>query len=138
VVRFAETNGFETNTPRPTAWPYRDWVIRSFNSDLPYDRFVFAQLAGDTVGMDAATGFLVAGPWDEVKSPDPVLTANQRADELHDVVSTVGSTFLGLTVGCARCHGVSYALGSENRDLPAFVAIPDPRGGAPGRPEQLG
>jgi hypothetical protein len=108
VVRFAESNGFETNTPRPNAWPYRDWVIRSFNQDKPYDRFVFEQLAGDTVGADAATGFLVAGAWDEVKSPDPVLTANQRADELHDLVSTVGSTFLGLTVGCARCHGHKF------------------------------
>ncbi len=104
AVRFAESNGFEMNTPRPTAWPYRDWVIKSFNEDKPYDRFVFEQLAGDTVGADAATGFLVAGAWDEVKSPDPVLTLNQRADELHDMVSTVGSTFLGLTIGCARCH----------------------------------
>ena len=104
AVRFAESNGFETNTPRPNAWPYRDWVIKSLNEDMPYDRFVFQQVAGDTVGADAATGFLVAGAWDEVKSPDPVLTANQRADELHDVVATVGSTFLGLTIGCARCH----------------------------------
>ena len=104
VVRFAESHGFETNTVRTTAWPYRDWVIRSLNEDKPYDRFVFEQLAGDTVGADAATGFLVAGAWDAVKSPDPVLTANQRADELHDVVSVVGSAFLGLTVGCARCH----------------------------------
>jgi hypothetical protein len=104
AVRFAESNGFETNTPRPNAWQYRDWVIKSFNDDKPYDRFVFEQLAGDTVGADAATGFLVAGAWDEVKSPDTVLTLNQRADELHDMVSTVGSTFLGLTVGCARCH----------------------------------
>ena len=104
TVRFAESNGFETNTLRPNAWPYRDWVIKSFNDDKPYDRFVFEQLAGDTIGADAATGFLVAGAWDAVKSPDVVLTSNQRADELHDIVSTVGSTFLGLTVGCARCH----------------------------------
>ena len=54
--------------------------------------------------MDEATGYLVAGADDQVKSPDPVLTAQQRADELHDMVSTAGSTFLGLTVGCARCH----------------------------------
>lgn len=104
AVRFAESNGFETNQPRPNAWPYRDWVIASLNADLPYDRFVRAQLVGDRTGNDAATGFLVAGPWDQVKSPDPVLTAQQRADELHDIVGTVGSTFLGLTVGCARCH----------------------------------
>lgn len=104
IVRYADSNGFEMNQPRPTAWPYRDWVIRAANADLPYDQFVFHQLAGDTVGQDAATGFLVAGPWDQVKSPDPVLTANQRADELHDLVGTVGATFIGLTVGCARCH----------------------------------
>ncbi len=104
VVRFAETHGFEMNQPRANAWPYRDYVIRAFNEDKPYDRFILEQLAGDALGADAATGFLVAGPWDQVKSPDPVLTANQRADELHDIVSTTGSAFLGLTVGCARCH----------------------------------
>src|SRR6266516_3272845 len=104
VVRFAETTGFEVNTPRPNAWPYRDYVIRAFNQDKPYDQFVVEQIAGDVFGEDTATGFLVAGPDDKVKSPDPVLTANQRADELHDMVSTTGSAFLGLTVGCARCH----------------------------------
>jgi len=104
AVRFAETHGFEMNNPRPNAWPYRDYVIRAFNDDKPYDRFMLEQLAGDLLGEDAATGFLVAGPWDQVKSPDPVLTATQRADELHDMVSTTGSAFLGLTVGCARCH----------------------------------
>lgn len=108
VVRFAESNGFETNQPRPNAWPYRDWVIASWNADRPYDRIVFDQLAGDTTGADAATGFLVAGPWDQVKSPDPVLTAQQRADELHDMVATTGSAFLGLTVGCARCHAHKF------------------------------
>jgi len=108
VVRFAESHGFEMNQPRPSAWPYRDYVIRAFNEDKPYDRFVIEQLAGDAVGVDEATGFLAGGPWDQVKSPDPVLTANQRADELHDMVSTTGSTFLGLTVGCARCHNHKF------------------------------
>ena len=104
VVRFAETHGFEMNNPRPNAWPYRDYVIRAFNDDRPYNQFLTEQLAGDTLGVDEATGFLVAGPWDQVKSPDEVLTKNQRADELHDMVSTVGSAMLGLTLGCARCH----------------------------------
>jgi hypothetical protein len=104
VVRFAESNGFETNTNRPNAWPYRDYVIHAFNEDKPYDRFVIEQLAGDALGVDAATGFLVAGAYDEVKSPDVGLTLQQRADELHDMVATSCSTFLGLTVGCARCH----------------------------------
>jgi len=108
VVRFAETTGFEVNTPRPAAWPYRDYVIRALNEDKLYDRFIIEQLAGDVFGEDAATGFLVAGPDDLVKSPDPVLTANQRADELHDMVSTTGSAFLGLTVGCARCHNHKF------------------------------
>ena len=108
VVRFAESHGFEMNQPRANAWPYRDYVIRAFNEDKPYDQFVTEQLAGDAFGVDEATGFLVAGPWDEVKSPDPVLTANQRADELHDMVSTTGSAFLGLTVGCARCHNHKF------------------------------
>jgi mono/diheme cytochrome c family protein len=104
VVRFAESNGFETNTARPNAWPYRDWVIESFNADKPFDLFMKEQLAGDSLAADAATGFLVGGAWDQVKSPDPVLTATQRADELHDIVSTTGSALIGLTIGCARCH----------------------------------
>ncbi len=104
VVRFAETSGFEVNTPRPNAWRYRDYVIRAFNEDKPYDQFVREQLAGDAMGADEATGFLVGGAADLVKSPDPVLTANQRADELHDMVNTTSSAFLGLTVACARCH----------------------------------
>jgi len=104
VVRFAESDGFETNQPRPNAWRYRDYVIDAFNADKPYDQFIREQLAGDALGADVATGFIVGGPWDRVKSPDPVLTAQQRSDELHDMVATTGSVFLGLTVGCARCH----------------------------------
>ena len=108
VVRFAESHGFEMNWERPAAWPYRDYVIKSFNNDKPFDRFAREQLAGDVLGADEATGFLVAGAWDQVKSPDPVLTAQQRADELHDVIGTTGSAFLGLTVGCARCHNHKF------------------------------
>jgi hypothetical protein len=108
VVRFAESHGFEMNQPRPNAWPYRDHVIRALNEDRPYDRFAREQLAGDLLGADEATGFLVAGAWDQVKSPDPALTAQQRADELHDIVSTTGSAFLGMTVGCARCHNHKF------------------------------
>lgn len=108
AVRFAESDGFETNKPRANAWPYRDYVIDALNSDKPYDRFVIEQLAGDALGVDVATGFLVGGANDVVKSPDPVLTAQQRADVLHDLVSTTSSTFLGLTVGCARCHNHKF------------------------------
>lgn len=108
VVRFAESNGYETNLPRTNAWPYRDYVIRSFNEDKPYDKFVTDQLAGDQMGEDAATGFIVGGAWDAVKSPDVNLTMQQRMDELHDMVATTSSTFLGLTVGCARCHNHKF------------------------------
>lgn len=108
VVRFAETNGFETNVERPNAWRYRDYVIEALNSDKPYDQFVLEQLAGDALGADSATGFLVGGPWDQVKSPDPVLTAMQRSDELADITNTTGTAFLGLTVGCARCHNHKF------------------------------
>jgi mono/diheme cytochrome c family protein len=108
VVRFAETTGFEVNTPRDNAWPYRDYVIRSLNEDKPYDQFVREQLAGDQFGEDAATGFIVGGSNDMVKSPDVVLTSQQRSDELHDMVATTGSAFLGLTVGCARCHNHKF------------------------------
>ncbi len=104
AVRFAESDGFETNQPRPNAWPYRDYVIRALNEDKPYDRFILEQLAGDQLGVDEATGFLVGGPYDRVKSPDINLTLMQRGDELHDIINTTASTFLGLTVGCARCH----------------------------------
>jgi hypothetical protein len=122
LARFAETNGFETNTPRPNAWPYRDWVIRAFNEDMPYDAFLFAQVAGDTVGEDAATGFLVAGAMDEVKSPDVVLTRNQRQDELTDMVNAVSTGFLGLTVACARCHDHEFDPLSQ-RDFFAVQAL---------------
>lgn len=141
VVRFAESHGFEMNQPRENAWPYRDYVIRAFNGDKPYNRFIVEQLAGDAFGVDEATGFLVGGPWDQVKSPDVVLTRNQRADELHDIVSTTGSAFLGLTVGCARCHDHKfdpipqtdyYAIkacfaGVQHGDRPLIRPDSDPR-----------
>ena len=122
VVQYAETNGFEMNTPRPTAYHYRDWVIRALNEDLPYDRFVFQQLAGDTVGEDAATGFLVAGASDEVKSEEVAYTAQQRQDELAAMVNTTGTAFLGLTVGCARCHNHKFDPVSQ-REYYAMTAV---------------
>jgi mono/diheme cytochrome c family protein len=122
VVRFAESDGFEKNDARANAWPYRDYVIEAFNRDKPFDQFVREQLAGDTLGADAATGFLVGGAVDRVKSKDPVLTANQRADELHDMVSTTAATFLGLTVNCARCHDHKFDPISA-RDYYAMTAM---------------
>lgn len=106
VIRWAETVGFETNLPRPNAWRYRDWVIDALNADKPYDRFVFEQIAGDTIGEDAAVGFLVAGP---ANLPgqigrDEESMRQARQDELDEVLRTVGQGVMGLTVGCARCH----------------------------------
>ncbi len=108
IVRFAETNGFETNRERMTAYHFRDYVIESFNNDKPYDQFVREQLAGDAIGVPVGTGFLVAGPYDVVKSPDVSLTLMQRQDELADMVNTTGTAFLGLTMGCARCHNHKF------------------------------
>ena len=122
IVQFAESNGFEMNTPRPNAYHYRDYVISAFNEDLPYDRFVFEQLAGDTVGRDAATGFLVGGAWDEVKSKEPAYTALQRQDELTAMVNTTGTAFLGLTLGCARCHNHKFDPVPQ-RDFYAMTAV---------------
>jgi hypothetical protein len=109
VVRFGESNGFERDLPRDQAWPYRDWVIRALNADLPYDEFVRLQLAGDHLrpgDADAtiATGYLVAGPHDTVIPASDRMRMTMQQDELEDVVGNAGQTFLGLTVNCARCH----------------------------------
>lgn len=110
LVRYADTHGFEVNTERPNAWPYRDYVIRALNTDVPYDRFVREQLAGDVLGEDAATGFLVAAA---VLLPgqigaDDVSKRLARQDALSEIVGGVGQTFLGLSVGCARCHSHKF------------------------------
>ncbi|MFO1461752.1 MAG: DUF1553 domain-containing protein [Verrucomicrobiota bacterium] len=122
VIRFAESNGFETNRERPNAWRFRDYVIAAFNSDKPFDRFVREQIAGDQLGEDVATGFLVGGPVDIVGSPDISLTLQQRADELDDMVGTTGTAFLGLTLGCARCHSHKFDPVSH-REYYALAAV---------------
>ncbi|MBM79524.1 MAG: hypothetical protein CMJ78_02885 [Planctomycetaceae bacterium] len=103
-VRFAESTGYEINGLIDTAYHYRDYVIRSLNEDKPYDQFIIEQIAGDTLKVDAATGFLVAGPDDGNKSPDPLLTAMQRQDTLDETIKSTSAVMLGLTLGCARCH----------------------------------
>jgi hypothetical protein len=105
VVRFAETNGYERDAVKPNAWRYRDYVIRALNQDLPYDRFLTEQLAGDELeDADAesriATGFLRLGAWDD----EPADPLQDEFDQLDDIVSATSDTFLGLTLGCARCH----------------------------------
>jgi mono/diheme cytochrome c family protein len=109
LVRFAETHGFENDGARPHAWRYRDYVIRAFNSDKPYDRFLKEQIGGDELyPADAealtATGFARLGPWDELSTDPP----QRWQDYLNDVTDTTGSVVLGLTVGCARCHNHKY------------------------------
>jgi mono/diheme cytochrome c family protein len=112
VVRFGESEGYETNMPRFSAWPYRDYVVRAFNHDTPFPRFVHDQLAGDTLGgtdgadwlTRAATGFLVGGTHDIVGNQTIEGMLQQRADDLDDMIAATGTTFLGLTVQCARCH----------------------------------
>ncbi len=107
LARWAESHGFEHDYDRPTAYHYRDFVIEALNRDLPYDTFVKWQLAGDEFAPNdnlalKATGFLAAG------THSTQITANQvekeRYDELDDMLNTTGTAFLGLTIGCARCH----------------------------------
>ncbi|WP_337175978.1 PSD1 and planctomycete cytochrome C domain-containing protein [Paludisphaera sp.] len=114
VVRFGESHGYETNMPRPDAWPYRDYVVRAFNRDTPFPRFVAEQLAADALPpgdegdddwlVQAATGFLVGGTHDIVANQAPEGMKQQRADDLDDVITATATAFLGLTVNCARCH----------------------------------
>ena len=108
VVRYADTNGFETNRERMTAFHYRDYLVESLNMDKPYDDFIKEQLAGDALGADAATGFLVAGAYDVVRGDDKMLNEMLRQDELADMVNTTSTAFLGLTMGCARCHNHKF------------------------------
>ncbi len=113
VVHFAETHGHDQDVPRDNAWPYRDYLIRSFNEDKPYRRFVEEQIAGDVLypadpQAVAALGFLAAGPWDESSLKDiREDTLDRKAAQYldrDDMVGTVGLTFLSTTVQCARCH----------------------------------
>jgi len=109
LVRYAESDGFKADDLRPDAHRYRDYVIRAFNTDLPYDRFLQQQLAGDEMEPDdlearLATGFLRLWP-DEYNAAN---LEQRRQEILDDITDTTGLVFLGLTVGCARCHDHKY------------------------------
>ncbi len=109
VIRYGESHGYEQNHIRPNAWRFRDYVIRALNQDLPFNRFMMEQVAGDLLApgdpnVEVATGFLVAGPHDTVGNSNLAATRQQRADDLDDIVNATASSFLGLTVNCARCH----------------------------------
>ena len=149
VVRYADTNGFERDEFRPMAYRYRDYVIRAFNADKPYDQFITEQLAGDEIlaaslpqpagkseaasaqapldgkAADAliATGYMRLGPFDTAGSIfDEV--AKSRDQLMADLVSTTGSAFLGLTMSCCRCHDHKYDPFSQadNYRMQAFFA----------------
>ena len=129
LVRYAESDGFAVDRERPNAWRYRDYVIRAFNQDKPYDVFVKEQLAGDELEKGAdpsgsdrtvALGFLRMGPWEI----DAISMQKLRQDFLNELTGVTSSVFLGLTVGCAQCHDHKYDPVSQ-RDfyrLQAFFA----------------
>jgi len=107
LARFAESHGFEHDYDRPSAYHYRDFVIEALNQDMPYDRFLKWQIAGDELAPKdplalKATGFLAAGVHSTQITKNEV--EKHRYDELDDIVATIGTSMLGLTVGCARCH----------------------------------
>ncbi len=105
LVRYAESHGYERDSPKPEAWRFRDYVIDSFNQDKPYDRFLIEQLAGDELDVVTretltATGYYRLGIWDD-EPADPPLA---RYDGLDDIVKTTSEVMLGISMGCARCH----------------------------------
>ena len=126
VVRYADTHGFEVNTERPNAWHYRDYVIRAMNNDTPYDQFIREQIVGDTLGEDAATGFLITASVllpGQIGKDEPSKRL-ARQDSLDEIVVNIGQSFLGLSIGCARCHDHKFDPISQ-RDyyaMQAFVA----------------
>ena len=111
VARFGESHGYESDNERPHAWTYRDAVIKALNQNLPFDEFVKWQVAGDILRPEdslavSLTGFLSAGS--TVTNVDGVDREKANYDKMDDIVSATGSAFLGLTVGCARCHNHKY------------------------------
>ncbi len=117
VVHYAETHGNDQDRPRPNSWPYRDYLIRAFNDDKPYARFVQEQLAGDVLFPEdpqgiVATGFIATGPWDESSllniMEDTVDKKIARYLDRDDMLTTTMSTFVSTTAQCARCHNHKF------------------------------
>jgi hypothetical protein len=128
LVRYADSNGYERDGPKPSIWRYRDWVIESLNSDKPFNRFAMEQIAADELPDSKledlrAMGFFAVGTWqDEV---DPLEQPQYRADELDDLVRTTSQAFLGITLGCARCHNHKFDPLTMT-DYYSFAAILSP------------
>ena len=110
VIRWAETNGSEANLYRKNAWVYRDYVVRAFNEDVPYDQFIREQIAGDSYDAGEATGFLVAGPHVPAATVgrEPSAIRQARADRMDEVMQTVGAAMMAITLNCARCHNHKF------------------------------
>src|SRR5262249_51346 len=107
LVHYAESASGSEDRPRPHIWRYRDYVIRAFNQDGPYDRFIREQIAGDVFGVYGAEGKLATGYLRLGVETDSG-GEERRQNILTDWVNTTGSIFLGLTLGCARCHDHKY------------------------------
>jgi len=127
VSRFAESNGYAFDRDRPAAYHFRDFVIKALNEDMPYDKFIRLQIAGDQLGptdymSQAATGFLAAGPFTSQQTQKE--RERSRYEQLDDLIHTVGTATLGLTLGCARCHDHKFDPISSNdyyRMIAAFA-----------------
>ncbi len=134
LVRYAESDGYRQDAYRPDAWRYRDYVIRAFNEDKPYDRFVTEQLAGDEIApgdpeLAVATGFLRLGTYEFNQRDVP----GQRSTILNDITDVTGDVFLGIGIGCARCHDHKFdpLLQVDYYRLQAFFAPMQPRDDLP-------
>ena len=127
VIRFGESHGYEQNLLRPNAWPFRDYLVRSFNEDKPFDQLILEHLAGDVIApedpqVSIGSAFLVAGPHDTVGNQNEAARRQQRADDLDDMINATSSAFLGLTVSCARCHDHKFDP-IQQRDYYRMAAI---------------
>src|SRR5262249_49774121 len=141
LVRYAESDGFKADDPRPTAWRYRDYVIRSLNADKPYDRFVGEQLAGDELYPGDGDALTATGYHRHVPYEYNAVNLEQRRQEtLNDMTDTTGQVFLGLTLGCARCHDHKFdpILQEDYYRFQAFFAAFQPADLPVGSRDEMG
>ncbi len=125
LARYADSDGFKADHSRPNSWRYRDYVIQAFNSDKPYDRFVREQIAGDEIWPDKLEARIATGFNRHYAEEYNAQNLRQRRqDTLNDITDTVGSVFLGMTFGCAKCHDHKFdpILQEDYYKLQAFFA----------------